>query len=94
MYTISRQKPATRALDLPDEQEDGSVPNQPMTEIEDMTPREKEGLGRVARGEEVDADTASQLARRGLVWRTGWGKLALSQAGVSALHDMRNAGNP
>lgn len=83
-----------RAYALSDGKEDGSVPDQPMTEIEDMTPREKEGLGRVARGEEVDGETAAKLARRGLVWRTGWGKLALSQAGVSALNDMRDAGNP
>lgn len=83
-----------RAGRLSDRKEGGSVFYQPMTEIETMTPREKEGLGRVARGEEVDGETAAILARRGLIWRTGWGKLALSQAGVSALHDIRDAGNP
>lgn len=92
LFGVER-KLAMRACLLSGMQEGDSVSIQPIPENDIMTPREKECLGRIARGEEVEADMASRLAGHGLIWRTGWGKLALSRAGVAALHDIRNAGN-
>ena len=64
-----------------------------MHETLEMTSREKECLDRVARGQEIEQEIAVSLARQGLIWRTAWGKFALSQNGVAALNDLRASGN-
>ena len=57
-----------------------------------MTVAEQTALMRAAKGIDLDDAMSAALIRRGYVFRTSWGKLALTSTGVAVMQDLRNAG--
>lgn len=54
-----------------------------------LGPEEAVALERAAAGSPLSRDEAARLSALGLIWRTSWGKFALSRAGVAALRIVR-----
>lgn len=57
-----------------------------------MTVAEQTALMRAAKGIDVDEAMSAALIRHGYVFRTSWGKLALTSSGVAAMQVLRSAG--
>lgn len=54
-----------------------------------LGPDEAVALERAAAGHDLPGDMAARLIGLDLVWRTSWGKLALSGEGVETLRALR-----